>query len=99
MVSLRKVESSEEILNCRPLLKLDHNYWLDSEDYGEEEILEENTNKLLAIFEEIEEEILEAIFSSESEQVVQYIAGNISKRIHQALNCKMCETKLMDSDV
>ena len=99
LVSLREVESSEKILKCRSLLKLDHNYWLDSEEHGEEEILEENTNKLLAILEEKEEEILEATLSSESEQVAHYIAGNISKRIHQASNCKMCEAKLIDSDV
>ena len=39
---------------------MEHNYWLDNEESGENEVLQENTNKLLAILEEKEEEILDA---------------------------------------
>ena len=53
----------------------------------------------MPIFEEKEEEIFEATLSSESEEVAHYIAGNISRRIHQATNRKMCEAKMIDSDV
>ena len=45
LVSLREFESSEKILKCRSLLKEEHNYWLDNEEYGDSEFLEENTNK------------------------------------------------------
>ena len=74
-------------------------YWLNNEEYGDNKILEENTNNLLAILEEKGEEFLEATLSSGSEENVYYIADNISRRIHQATNCKMCAAKLIDSDV
>jgi len=41
------VKSSEKILKCRFWLKVALDYWLDDEDYGEEERLEENTEKFL----------------------------------------------------
>jgi len=74
-------------------------YWLDNEEFDEEESLDENTKKWLGILEENEEEILEATLWSETEEVAHYIAGSIPKRIHQATNCKMCEATPIDSDV
>ena len=49
--------------------------------------------------EEKEEETLEATLSSQSEEVAHYIAGIISRKVHQATDCKMREAKLIDSDV
>ena len=53
----------------------------------------------MSIFEEREEEIIEETLSSESEEVTHYFACHISRRIHQTTNCKMCEAKLLDSDI
>ena len=55
-----QVESSGKIMKCFSSLKVKHNCWLDNEGYGENENLDENTNKLFAILEEKEERILEA---------------------------------------
>ena len=98
-VSLREVEGSEKILNCHSLLEVEHNYWLNNEEYGENEVLGEKTDKLLATLEEKKEEIFEPTVSSESEEVAHYIADNITMRIHQATKCKICEAKLIDTDV
>ena len=49
--------------------------------------------------EEIEKEFFEAIFSSASDDVADYVAGNISKCICKATNCKLCETQLINADV
>ena len=54
---------------------------------------------MLAILEEKEKEILEETLSSESKEVTHYVADNISRRFHQGTNFKMCEAKLIDSDV
>ena len=53
----------------------------------------------MAFLEEKEEETLEATLSSQSEEVAHYIAGIISRKVHQATDCKMREAKLIDSDV
>ena len=83
-----------KILKCCSLLEVEHNYWLDNEEIGENEILEENTNKLLAISVEKEKEILEATLSSESEGVAHYTAGNISRPDHQARIAKCVKQSL-----
>ena len=39
LASLREVESSEKILKCLSLLKVELNYWLDNEEFSENEIV------------------------------------------------------------
>jgi WD40 repeat protein len=93
LVSLREVITSERILICRSLLKVNVNFW-------EENLHKENpnVNELINIVSEHETEIFELSLSPESKEVAFTIAGYVAKKLLKRSKCNNCKENMVGDE-
>ena len=98
LVSLREVQTSEKILKSRSLLKIGFDYWMENIEDIKDVTFSDETKKFLDTLKSKENEIYEVCLSTESEEVSHFIAGNIGRRILKLVNCKSCESYLIQNE-
>ena len=96
LVSLREVNNSERILQCRSLLKEDIDFW--EEDIGKEKVtmISDTFSQYLV---EHSNDISEATISNDSIEVATDIAGYIAKKLKERSKCDACQSAVVSKSI
>ena len=94
LVSLREVNNSERIIQCRSLLKENINFW-------EEDLSKEKITAISDVFQQYlldnHHDITEATISDDSAEVATTIAGYIAKKLRKRSKCDACKIAMVSA--
>ena len=93
LVSLREVNDSERILQCRALLKADITFW-EEPSLAPESSSSVDIDALFSTVEKREVDIDSASLSDDSAEVAVFVAGYIGKNMIKRLKCDCCESSM-----
>ena len=96
LVSLREVQSSERILQCRALIKAGINFW--EEELSKEEVpaISDTFSQYLTMH---GSDIAEATMNTDSIEVATDIAGYIAKKLKKRSKCDACKSSLASAAI
>ena len=97
LVSLREVNDSERILQCRALLKADITFW-ENTSLATELSPTADMDALFSTVEKIEVEIDSASLSDDSAEVAVFVAGYIGKNMMKKMKCEGCKSALITTE-
>ena len=96
LVSLREVQTSERILQCRSLIKAGINFW--KENLSKEKV-PAISDEFLQYLNTHGSDIAEATLSSDSIEVATDIAGYIALKLKKRSKCDACKSSLVSSTI
>ena len=95
LVSLREVMNSEKIISLKSLLK--ENIDFQSDDIHSVPPVD-NLNEIGMKLNQMENEIMDASLTTDSEEVCMYVSGYVIKKLVKRFKCVECENALVSND-